>query len=77
MILPFVSLSDAIKLAYRTPETELERLETAYCKAIVDTWSASCATDRYIDLTPYRDAERLAYDALLAYTQTQTEKTDD
>lgn len=62
---------EAIELAYKRPENEYERLLYAWCRTIVDTWSASCATDGYVDLRPYRDAEQVAKDAFEAYANSK------
>lgn len=66
-----MTLSEAIRIAYGTDApiapTQYERLQYNLAMAIVDTWSASCGSDRYIDLAPYREAERQARKALDTY----------
>jgi hypothetical protein len=63
-----MTLSDAIRLAYApNATTEHGKLEQAYARAVVATWSASCATDRYVNLAPYHAEERAARKALDAY----------
>lgn len=66
-----ITTNEAFELAYKTPENEYQRLLYAWCRTIVDTWSASCATDGYVDLRPYRDAEKVAKDAFEAYVNSK------
>ena len=63
-----MTLDQAIRLAYDTPaHSPIAKLRQAYAKTIVATWSASCATDGYVDLKPHYAAEKAALAALNAH----------
>lgn len=61
------TIEDAIRLYNRPPSNEFERLESEHCRAMMDTWAASCGTDRFVDLKPYWEAEKKTRKALEEY----------
>ena len=66
-----LTIQEAIAIAHSplAPANKLDVLRRAYAVAILATWSASCGSDRYVDLRSYHAREeqaRKALDAALA-----------